>query len=96
MQTVLFTLSESPNANPDASETENAMELLEQSIYSSLRRSDISTRYSNRQIIVILMNTDTVNGDMVAERVKNTFYKLYTKGNICIDYGIARLEGKNQ
>ncbi len=96
VQTVLFTLSESPNANPDASETENAMELLEQSIYSSLRRSDISTRYSNRQIIVILMNTDTVNGDMVAERVKNTFYKLYTKGNICIDYGIARLEGKNQ
>ncbi len=95
VQIVLFTLSESNNAKPDASETEAAMELLEQSIYTSLRRSDISTRYSSRQMIVILMDANTVNGDMVAERVINDFYKIYPGSNIKVDYGIAKLESKN-
>ncbi len=94
VQIVLFTMTENGNSKPDASETETAMELLEQSIYTSLRRSDISTRYSSRQMIVILMDANSDNGDMVAERVINDFNKVNNCDKVRIDYGIARLESK--
>lgn len=96
VQTVLFTISENPNANPDPAEAEQAMKLLEQSIVSSLRRSDISTRYSNRQMIVILMDANSVNGDMVAERVINDFNRLYTGDNIRVEYGVTGLANRGK
>lgn len=94
VQTLLFTISENGNSSPDSTETEAAMEMLESSIYTSLRRSDISTRYSSRQMIVILMDANSINGDMVAERIISNFRKLYLGDNICIDYGIARLDSR--
>ena len=96
VQTVLFTVSESGNTQLDAAETEFALDLLEKAIYTSLRRSDVSTRYSSKQLIVILMDTNEENGDMVAERIIADFYKLYTGGRVRIDYGIARMNGQGQ
>lgn len=94
VQTLLFTISDSPNFISDTSETEAAMQMLERSIYTSLRRSDISTRYSSRQIIVILMDADSINGDMVANRIISNFNKLYNGRKVNIDYGIARLDSE--
>ena len=91
VQTVLFTVSENGNTEIDAQEIEYALELLEQAIFTSLRRSDVSTRYSSKQLIVILMDANSESGDMVAERIIDNFNKLYTSGRVCIDYGIARL-----
>ncbi len=93
VQTLLFTLSDIESAKLDASEMEFAMESLERSIYTSLRRSDISTRYSSRQIIVILMDANSVNSDMVAERIIGNFTRTYSGKRVFIDYGIARLDG---
>ena len=92
VQTVLFTVSESGNTGIAAEESELALELLEKAIYTSLRRSDVSTRYSSRQLVVILMDVNSENGDMVAERIIDNFYKLYTRGKVRIDYGIARMD----
>ena len=94
VQTLLFTVSESENAVSDTTETELALELLEKAIYSSLRRSDVSTRYSSKQLIVILMDTSSENADMVAERIIAGFNKLYTGGKVHIEYGIARMESR--
>ncbi|MCH5192967.1 MAG: diguanylate cyclase [Oscillospiraceae bacterium] len=94
VRTLLFTVSENENEEPDTAETELALELLEKAIYTSLRRSDVSTRYSGKQIIVILMDTNTENGDMVAERIVECFNKLYTGGKLRVDYGIAQMDGK--
>lgn len=94
VQTLLFTVSESENAVSDTTETELALELLEKAIYSSLRRSDVSTRYSSKQLIVILMDTSSENADMVAERIIASFNKLYTGGKVHIEYGIARMESR--
>ena len=91
VQTVLFTVSE--EGEPDAEETELALELLEKAIYTSLRRSDVSTRYSSKQLIVILMDTNAQNGDMVSARIIECFNKLYTGGKVTVDYGIARMDG---
>ncbi len=91
VQTVLFTVTESEDI--DSTETELALELLEKAIYLSLRRSDVSTRYSSKQMIVILMDTDAQNGDKVAARIIDSFGRLYTGGKVTVDYGIARMDG---
>lgn len=91
VQTLLFTVS-STGGNEDISETELALELLEKAIYTSLRRSDVSTRYSCKQLIVILMDASHENGDMVAGRIIDCFNQLYTGNAVKIDYGIARMD----
>ena len=96
VQTVLFTVSETASAEPDAAEVEFALELLEKAIYTSLRRSDVSTRYSSKQLIVILMDTGNENGDMVAERIIDHFKQLYTNGRVRVDYGIARMDSSSK
>ncbi len=89
VQTILFTAVCSDNENADIEETETALELMERAIYTSLRRSDVSTRYSGKQIIVILMDADSENGTIVAERISDCFNKLYTGGKIRFEFGIA-------
>lgn len=74
VQTVLFTVNEE-NQEIDVTEMELILETLEKAIYTSLRRSDVSTRYSSKQIVVILMDTDEVNGSMIADRILDCFYK---------------------
>lgn len=96
VRTLLFTVSEHDHVHPDSSETELALELLERAIYTSLRRSDISTRYSSRQIIVILMDANNENCDVVAGRIIDNFHKLYTGKNVKIDYGIAQMDSRNE
>lgn len=95
VQTILFTLSNADGTDePAIEETEAAMEMLDKAIYTSLRRIDVSTRYSSRQIIVILMDANEANGDIVARRIISCFKKLYLNEKIKIDYGITKLEGK--
>ncbi|MGN0692773.1 MAG: diguanylate cyclase domain-containing protein [Oscillospiraceae bacterium] len=94
VQTVLFTITENYGVELDVSETELVLELLEKAIYISLRRSDVSTRYSSKQIIVILMDANEENGDMVAKRIIECFNKLYTGDRVTIEYGIARMDSE--
>ncbi len=93
VQTVLFTINAaSPNEILETSETEVAVELLEQAIFTSLRRVDVSTRYSSRQVIVILLDSNNENGDMVADRVVQCFSKLYTGNKIELSYDIVEMD----
>ncbi|MCM1578743.1 MAG: diguanylate cyclase [Ruminococcus sp.] len=89
VQTVLFTAVCSDNENADTEETEIALEMMERAIYTSLRRSDVSTRYSGKQIIVILMDSDAPNAAVAAERIIDCFNRLYTGGKILFEFGIA-------
>ena len=91
VQTVLFTVSESGSSGLETAETEEALELLEKAIYNSLRRSDVTTRYSSKQLIVILMEADSFGADVVAKRILDNFEKINPNKRIRIDYGIARM-----
>lgn len=95
VQTILFTIIENEDSEVEASEIELALNLLEKAIHTSLRRSDVSTKYSSRQIIVILMDTNSENGDMVAERIVDNFNMFYKGGNVRVDYGMARIDSRN-
>lgn len=92
VQTLLFTIVDNDEQKMDIVEMELALETLEKAIYQSLRRSDVSTRYSSKQIIVVLMDVNEVNGDMVAARILKCFRKLYTGRTVQIDYGIASMD----
>ena len=92
VQTLLFTIGDNDEQKMDIAEMELALETLEKAICQSLRRSDVSTRYSSKQIIVILMDVNEVNGDMVAARILKCFRKLYTGRTVQIDYGIASMD----
>ncbi len=92
VQTILFTL-QSDNLREDPNEIEKAMELLESAVFASLRRVDVSTRYSSRQMIVILLDATEENGALVAGRIMEYFSRLYS-GTLKFDYDIVRMEGK--
>ncbi len=91
VQTVLFTLESSNEKMVDPTELSVAGEMLEQAIYTSLRRVDVSTRYSSKQMIVILLDSNTENGKLVAQRIIDCFKRIY-KGAIQISYNIVRME----
>lgn len=96
VQTVLFTVNSADGVTePDTDEVEVALEMLDKAIYNSLRRVDVSTRYSSKQVIVILMDANTENGDLVAKRIISCFEKLYIGKQIKLDYGIAKMEGNS-
>lgn len=91
VSTLLFTAVSATGGEPEISEVETALEILEKAIYNSLRRVDVSTRYSSKQLVVILMNANTENSELVAKRIIDVFNKLYTNGKIRLEYGIAQM-----
>lgn len=96
VQTLLFTAEAKTGSNCEVDEIENALELLEKAIFYSLRRADVSTRYSSKQVVVILMDANTENGDAIAKRILNEFSKLYLSDRISVEYSIAKMNGKNE
>ena len=88
VNTILFTLQ---NENAEPNEIEQAVELLDRAIFNSLRRVDVSTRYSSRQVIVMLYDSKENGGQICAERILSCYRKLYT-GNLDFSYDIVKME----
>ncbi|MDD6102139.1 MAG: diguanylate cyclase [Clostridiales bacterium] len=96
VQTLLFTLSVKPGYMEKTDEMELALDLLDQAIFSSLRRMDVSTRYSSRQVIVMLVDTKTENADLVAGRIINAFFHFYLGTSIEIDYEKVEMDSTDK
>lgn len=92
--TVLFTANQGAGEEPDATEVELALDLLEKAIYTSLRRVDVSTRYSSKQVVVMLIDTGSENAGAVADRILDVFSNLYVGNKVKIEYGIAQMNKK--
>ena len=71
---------------------ENAIDALKTSVITSLRASDVGTKYSSSQYIVILMDTNLDNGKMVAQRVVEKFHDIYTDSDIILTYDIQAMQ----
>jgi len=92
---VLFTLLPVDEANPlDSEEMSQVLDLLDQAIYNSLRRADISTRYSSIQTMVVLLNSSPENAELVIRRIIDCFEKLYLGKKVRIQYSLAEIVGK--
>ncbi len=96
VSTLLFTAVSANGGEPEISEVEAALEILEKAIYNSLRRVDVSTRYSSKQLVVLLMNANAENSEIVAKRIIDVFNKIYTDGKIRLEYGIAQMNTEQE
>lgn len=90
LQLVLFTLA-AKGPEPDLEQRQQAMDVLEAAICKSLRKVDISTRYSSSQYMVVLVDADDEGIQIVAERIRSEFKKNNYYGNfeiVCDFVGI--------
>lgn len=85
-QIILFTLN-SLEEKEDTEKTERAMESLEKSIFTCLRKVDVSTRYSSRQVMVILMDINEENSNQVARRILEHYKNSY-EGDLTFAFDI--------
>ena len=97
VQLLLFTLSGPGEYMKDDNMFTSAFSFLEGCIVSSLRRGDVATRFSSSQFVVILMDTNRENGEMVANRIMNSWDKgrLSEKFRIQFDMEEVQTGGQN-
>jgi diguanylate cyclase (GGDEF)-like protein len=93
VQAVLVTIEEGSRSDEDAAFMTKAMEDLEESVNSSLRSSDVATRYSDRQYLIILMDADLTNGRIVTERVIRQFRGYYTEDEVKVYFDLRTIGG---
>lgn len=93
-QLVLFTAEMRAGQTGEVQLMEKSLEALEEAVFSSLRRVDVSTRYSSKQLIVILMDSNIKNGEKVAERIIGEYNNQKTAEMAEIEYSIATMGEK--
>lgn len=91
IQLILFTLKPVNDKNTDLSDRNDVMEYLEKAIIETVRRVDITTRYSSTQQLVMFINLNDDSIQMVVERIMKEFYHMYDKGDMMLTYDIANL-----
>jgi diguanylate cyclase (GGDEF)-like protein len=97
VETILFTLvAKDQNRYPDIPSLENAMSGLKTAVVASLRASDVGTKFSSNQYIVLLMDADLTNGNMVAKRVINKFEGIYRGDDITVKYDIEAIDTSSE
>ena len=84
--TVLFTISETEDVR--------AMEILEKTAAFFLRRQDVLTRYSGRQLMVILPYMTETGAVTYAENIIEKFETFYTGDPVRIDYAISHIDNR--
>lgn len=90
-QILLLTVKNQKKEFSDIPHREQAMSELEQAISTSLRNSDVYTRYSSSQYIVILMDISEENGKMVSQRITSSFKKLHPSDAYVVHSEICRI-----
>ena len=80
---LLFTLSETEDGG--------AIGPLENAAVSLLRRSDVLTRYSGRQLLAALPHATEADAAACAQRIIENFKTLYTGEPVQIDYAVSQV-----
>jgi len=91
VHTLLFTANSKAVGAIENEALETAITALEEAVYTSLRKVDICTRYSTKQIIVMVIDSNEENSEMVANRILNNYRKAYS-GEVDFEFGIAGVE----
>ena len=75
-------------------EMDESITLLEQCVSRLLRKGDVVSKYSNSQVIVILMDSNLDNGKKVAERIKKFWQKKNKIDKFSVSYSIESVDRK--
>lgn len=91
VQIILITLEIPDGLKKPLVQVEDSLILLETAIIRSLRRGDVTTRFSPTQQIVILMNAVLENGTMVADRIMAKYTSLSGDSFIKAHYEVTEM-----
>lgn len=91
VQCVLFTVEEPENGVFDEFEMQRQMEHLQYAVTSALRRGDVTTNYSQSQMLVLLVDASTQNAKSVVERILNKYKTEMDENAKTISYEIQQL-----
>ena len=72
---ILFTVMDRRGDFPPLAARERQMDTLQSVIQTSLRLGDVFTQYTSCQYLVLVSDLTQDDADMVAERVRNAFYR---------------------
>lgn len=92
VQVLLFTLKDLNLANRNKS-FDGSMKLLEEAIRQSLRKNDVSSKYTESQFLVILMDVNEINRKIVLERIIKAWEKKNSDQNVILKYDIEEILG---
>lgn len=82
----LLTIGDLDGHAPRTTVLNKAMEHLNHAIRDSLRCSDVYTRYSISQYIILLPTVTMEKGEMVMKRILGNFRRLYSRKDLIVDY----------
>lgn len=93
IQIVLFTLKDLSLTPPSkGSDMLTAMKILDESIKESLRKNDVSAKYTSSQILAILMDVDDINRQIVVDRIISNWNENNTNQNVLLKYDIEEIK----
>lgn len=72
---ILFTLTDKAGDFPTLLTRESQMDTLKSVIQSSLRLGDVFTQYSSCQYLVMVSDVDSLNVEIISQRISDTFYE---------------------
>lgn len=82
----LLTVTDLEGQVPKLAFLNKAMEHLDQAIHDSLRCSDVYTRFSISQYLILLPTVNSEKGEMVLKRIITNFRKLYNRKDLLVEY----------
>ena len=94
LQLIMLTLEPIDYNNFHIEEQEYAMYCMKKAIKGALRNTDVSTRFSSEQFLVILLNATDKDVDMILKRIHEKFDKEYKRNEVNVSYDIADLNDK--
>lgn len=90
-QIILFSIVENIHGTMEISDLNDAMNILERCIIGSLRKGDVTSRYSSSQQVVIMLDSNQENGHMIAERIIANYARMYDNYNVELLYNIEEI-----
>lgn len=95
-QIILFSITENIHGTMEISDLNDAMNVLERCIIGSLRKGDVTSRYSSSQQVVIMIDSNQENGHMIAERIIANYFRMYDNYNLDLVYNIEEVLAKTR
>ena len=73
-------------------ELENAMSCMETSIQKTIRNSDIYTRYSSVQFLIILLEAGDTNVNLIMDRIFRKYWEKHGNSDILPSFSVRKVD----
>ena len=89
---IMLTLESDAESNMDIEKQEKMMYYVEAAVCESLRKTDVCTRFSSIQYLVVLANATPESINTIINRIIRSFYKMCGSNTEHLTYDVAHLD----